>query len=143
MSEDQNKPTRFAGRVASVDRLGESVIINRGENHSIRLGDTFHIVRLGEEIRDPDTGETLGTREILVGRVQVIHVQENISTAIALDEEKVPSRPLPQPMNKQSTNSFLVLLFANQKTGHGRMTPERTLPKVRLEAQPGDYLVRV
>lgn len=135
MSDD-----RFAGKVASVDSTNNSLVINRGEKHNIRLGEVFHVVRLGDEITDPDTGETLGIREILVGRVQVMHVQETMSTAIALGEEKLASSTVDQASGK-NINPLFQLLFPTP--GRAVRSSERTLPKVSLRAQIGDLLVRV
>lgn len=131
---------RFAGKVASVDYANNAVVINRGEKHNIRLGEVFHVVRLGDEITDPDTGEPLGNREILVGRVQVMHVQETMSTAVALGEEKLGSSVVEQTTGK-NINPLLQLLFP--APGRTVRSPERTLPRVGLSANVGDLVVRI
>jgi len=57
------------------------VVINRGSLHKVRLGQKFLIYRLSnEEIKDPESGESLGYLELVMGRGKVIHVQEKMST---------------------------------------------------------------
>ncbi|WP_312538137.1 hypothetical protein [Achromobacter mucicolens] len=141
MNDVHSRNERFVGKVARVDYTNQTVVINRGEKHHIRLGEIFHIVQLGDEITDPDTGEILGTREILVGRVQVTHVQESMSTAIALAQERLPGSVVDEASGK-SVNALYQLVFPT--VGRTvRSVPARTLPKVELNASVGDLLVRV
>ncbi len=60
------------GKVAKVS--GDTVYLNVGEAQGVRVGDRFEIRRLGEVIRDPDTGEVLGGDEMKVGVVEVTKV---------------------------------------------------------------------
>lgn len=65
-----------------------SVILNIGSNHGVLPKMIFDIYDLGDEIKDPDTGESLGKWEIVKGRVMVKHVQEKLSFATVLPREK-------------------------------------------------------
>ena len=56
-----------------------TLIINRGTNHGVKNGMTFIIFEEGEEVIDPDTGESLGKYELVKGIVEVTNVQENMS----------------------------------------------------------------
>lgn len=56
------------------------VVINRGSNDNIKVGQRFLIYRLEEEIFDPVSNESLGFLEIVKGTGRVIHVQEKIAT---------------------------------------------------------------
>jgi hypothetical protein len=58
-----------AGKIAKVS--GDSVYLNVGSEAGIREGDEFDVYSAGEAIKDPDTGEVLGTNEARVGRVRV------------------------------------------------------------------------
>jgi curli biogenesis system outer membrane secretion channel CsgG len=62
----------IAGKVAKVD--GDSVFLNVGAEAGVKEGDEFDVFRPGESIKDPDTGEVLGTNEMKVGRVRVTSV---------------------------------------------------------------------
>jgi hypothetical protein len=57
------------------------IVINRGEEHGIRKGMKTLIYNLSdEEIKDLDTGESLGYLEIVKGTGVVTHIQPKIST---------------------------------------------------------------
>ena len=81
MVETQEKlEKKFPAFVASI--INEyKVVINRGIEHDIRLGQRFLIYKLSdEEIIDPITKEPLGYLEIVKGTGKVIHLQEKMAT---------------------------------------------------------------
>ncbi len=57
----------------------DEVIINKGTNHDVKSGQTFLIYSIGEEIKDPDSGEILEALEIVRGTGKITHVQEKIA----------------------------------------------------------------
>ncbi len=67
------------GKVAKI--LGNNeVVINRGRGDGVRQGMLFEIFAPeGEEVWDPDTGETLGTVEDVKARAEVTEVKERLS----------------------------------------------------------------
>ncbi len=50
---------------------GAGVIINSGKEGGVKVGDVFVVVRKGEDLIDPDTGESLGSSEEELGVIQV------------------------------------------------------------------------
>lgn len=72
----------MAGIEGKVIRVLSSteVVINRGSEHGIHSGSRFLIFVLGDEIRDPDTGESLGQLEVVRGKAKVKHCQAKITT---------------------------------------------------------------
>lgn len=64
-------------KVAKVD--GKKVTINKGTGDGIQVGQVFGVYALGEEIKDPDTGQTLSQEENKIGTVKVASVQDKIS----------------------------------------------------------------
>jgi hypothetical protein len=69
------------GKVAKVLGQGE-IVINRGRNHGVRPGMLFEVFSAeGEEVWDPDTGETLGTVEDVKARAEVTEVKERLAVA--------------------------------------------------------------
>jgi hypothetical protein len=58
-----------------------TVVINRGHEHGVEEDMRFVIYEPGEEIKDPDTDEALGNFEYLKAKIEVVNVQEKISTA--------------------------------------------------------------
>ena len=58
-----------------------TVVINQGHEHGVEEDMRFVIYDPGEEINDPDTGESLGKFEYVKAKVKVVNVQEKFSTA--------------------------------------------------------------
>lgn len=57
---------------------GSTAVVNRGED-SIRKGETYGIFLMGEELKDPQSGESLGALEIEVGIGTIIDVKPKVS----------------------------------------------------------------
>lgn len=60
------------GKIAKVD--GGKIYLNVGSDSGIKVGDRFEVKRVGEQIKDPDTGEVLGGDETVVGVVEIVKV---------------------------------------------------------------------
>lgn len=58
-----------AGKIARSD--GGTIYLNVGSEAGVKEGDEFDVFRMGEPIKDPDTGEVLGANERKVGRIKV------------------------------------------------------------------------
>lgn len=69
------------------------VVINAGRADGIRSGQRFLIYKIGDEIIDPDTNESLGRLEVIKGIGEVIHVQEKMATLQTTDKHEVQRRP--------------------------------------------------
>ena len=52
---------------------------NRGAGTDVEVGDEYNVYALGEEMVDPDTGEKLGSEEVLVGKMTVVEVSPKFS----------------------------------------------------------------
>ncbi|MNQ82203.1 hypothetical protein D3C85_972500 [compost metagenome] len=82
-------------KVASVESEFR-VVLNAGEVDGMRTGMTFVIFELGDDIIDPDTGDSLGQLERVKGKIEITHVQEKMSVGISSDFTKqripVPAR---------------------------------------------------
>jgi len=57
-----------------------TVVLNKGGEHGIGSGQRFLIYALGDDVADPDTGESLGALEVVKGTGRATHVQEKICT---------------------------------------------------------------
>ena len=69
------------GKVARVLN-GQEIVINAGNAHGVTVGMDFNVMDTnGEDIRDPDTNEVLGSIERPKVRVRVIHAQEKLAVA--------------------------------------------------------------
>lgn len=80
----------FEGSVVKVAEDGR-VIINRGEQFGVQVGQELDMVEPGELLMDPDTGEVL-EREAgkTIGRVRVTKVSEKVSYCDVVSGEKNP-----------------------------------------------------
>ena len=68
------------GKVAKI--LGNEIVINRGRREGVRQGMLFEVFAPeGEEVWDPDTGETLGTVEGVKAQAEVTEVKERLAIA--------------------------------------------------------------
>ncbi len=69
------------GKVAKI--LGNSeIVINRGRTEGVRPGMLFEVFAPeGEEVWDPDTGETLGTVEDVKAQAEVTEVKDRLAVA--------------------------------------------------------------
>lgn len=75
---DGSRPA-VQGKISKIS--GDLVYLNMGANKGVKVGDSFTVYALGEEIIDPDTGESLGSEETEVGKVEVVEVKEKYSKA--------------------------------------------------------------
>jgi hypothetical protein len=84
---------KVAERVADVlfpakvlARRDNIVTINRGDGAGVVRGDVWSVFALGEEMIDPDTKESLGREEVLVGKVKISLVTPMTSQAEILED---------------------------------------------------------
>jgi hypothetical protein len=102
-------PVVLVGKVAFIERETGDVYINLGTRHGIAPGDVFRVLREGEAITDPDTGERLGATETPVGAIEVIEVaRDKLSRTRVTDgvaEEGDVVRLLPAPTDDPAPDS--------------------------------------
>jgi hypothetical protein len=77
----------FPARVLA--RTDKQVTINRGDGTSIQPGEIWLAFALGEELKDPDTGEVLEKEKIPVGKIRIIRVGPRTSTAEVIEDNGV------------------------------------------------------
>lgn len=63
----------------AAERVWE-VVLNIGAQDGVELSQKYVIFSLGPELKDPNTGESLGCFEVVRGRGRVTHVQERMCT---------------------------------------------------------------
>ena len=66
------------------DLDGDTVTIGQG-GKTINKGEIYELVQLGKRLIDPYTKESLGFKEIPVGKVEITRVQSKQSTAVILE----------------------------------------------------------
>lgn len=70
------------------------VIINRGYDGGLKKGDVLAVFLAGEELIDPDTGESLGSSEEYIGEVKVTRINPKITFAKIIKEIDATGMPL-------------------------------------------------
>lgn len=102
LATEQNSMKNTTFKIAEIID-DKQIIINAGSNQGIRKGYKFLIYSLGDEIFDPDTGESLGQLETSKGVGEVTHVQAKMSI---LKSTKIHN----PPAKKLSPSNLLILL---------------------------------
>ena len=75
----KTKEIPFEARI--IKAAGQDVVIGAGQATGVSPGDVFAVYSLGEEMVDPDTGESLGSDESKIGTVKVSDVKEKFAKA--------------------------------------------------------------
>lgn len=74
------------------------IVINRGARDGVRLGSRFLVFGYGPEVTDPASGESLGRLEVVRGRGEIVHVQDQMATLRSVEERQTkPRRRLVRP----------------------------------------------
>ena len=72
MVEKHLQESPWHGRIVKVE--GGKLYINSGEEDGRIPGDTFTVVRAGETMLDPDTGESLGAETAKLGQIRIVTI---------------------------------------------------------------------
>lgn len=132
---------RYFGKVVSA-LDGFTIVINKGFDNDVKIGDRFLVVGLGPLITDPDTSEELGYLEIVRGKVRITHIQEKISTARSCEVEK--SSDVKEIKKVTSRGSGGISNFLGpQDTVTESITPGQETLKMLKDAQVGDLLLKL
>ena len=83
--------TSFSGEWASsIVKVEDKIVtISGGLNANLKKGDVFVVVRKGEAMTDPDTGEVLGSEDKEVGKIKITEVLDKMSKAVILQGDGI------------------------------------------------------
>lgn len=97
---------RIANRVVDVlypakvvGKSGKIVLFNRGDGFDIAKGDVWVVYAEGEEMVDPDTGESLGSVEAEVGKIRVIEVLPKVTRAEIIEDYGIDKLQIVRPQS--------------------------------------------
>lgn len=89
----QSTTEQITGRVVKL--LGDGqLLINVGLDAGVKVGDGFVIFELGDEIVDPDSGQSLGQLERVKAQLVVFHAQPLMAQLVPIDERDGEARVL-------------------------------------------------
>jgi hypothetical protein len=86
MPQEKQVPSYFGIVAKVVDHY--SLVINKGSEDGVSIGDRFQIYGIGEEVIDPESGISLGKLESVRGTGKVSHVQPKLATISCDQYEK-------------------------------------------------------
>lgn len=116
---DSNTLTSFEAKVASIiDDF--RVVINKGESDDINVGHRFLVIKIGDEIFDPDTNESLGRVEIVKGKGKVTHIQNKMATLQTIEKHEI----------KRKASSIFAIAAGTQEVSRE--------PKAFIDPEVGD-----
>ncbi|PIS47923.1 MAG: hypothetical protein COT17_00990 [Elusimicrobia bacterium CG08_land_8_20_14_0_20_51_18] len=69
------------GAVRIIKIVGKQIYINSGKTNGEEEGRVYEVYRVGEEMIDPDTGESLGSEDEKIGTAEVVKVLPKYSIA--------------------------------------------------------------
>lgn len=87
---------------------GDSVFLNRGEGAAnFNIGDVFDVYQMGEEMIDPDTGESIGSAETKIGQIVITSIQpkKSVANIIKMIEQSNPIGSICRKTTKIINNS--------------------------------------
>ena len=79
-------------------KTGQQITYNRGRDFGYPVGQIVEIFALGEDLKDPDTDESLGFEEILVGTAKVRRLTEKSSTASIIEDHGIEKAHIVRPL---------------------------------------------
>lgn len=88
------------------------IVINRGSEHQVKLGDKYIIFGYGPNLKDPVTGEDLGTLELVRGQGQIIHIQPKMSIVRSTSKQIRQGRRV----HRKNIGGILALHGATEET---------------------------
>jgi len=80
----------FPAKVAQVVDL-LTLVINRGSDDNVKMGQRFLVYGIGEDVIDPDTQQSLGALEVVRGTGVVTHLQPKLAV-LKSDQRHTPQR---------------------------------------------------
>jgi hypothetical protein len=137
---------RYYGKVvATTDEF--TIVMNKGADQGVKVGDKFLVVGLGESIVDPDTQEELERLEIVRGKVCITHVQQKISTARSYEFEKSSDVKEIKKVTTRGGKTGISLgmfggLIEPENTITESIKPGEEKQKKLHGAQIGDFLIK-
>lgn len=70
----------WAGKIIAIN-ADKTVMIKPGAQGGVKVGDTFTVYSIGQEVIDPETGLSLGAEESKAGTIQVTEVKDQFAKA--------------------------------------------------------------
>lgn len=113
---------------------GTRLVINRGSRNGLKTGDRFLVFGYGPELTDPDTGADLGRLEVVRGRAQVTHAQDELATLQST--ERRPRRAM-RRIVREASRAAAILAQIEGRVIEEELEPDEELPF--MDPEVGDF----
>lgn len=105
-----------------------SLLVNIGSREGLKRGDSVVVIERGGEVKDPESGESLGDLELVKARLTAVDVQEKMSV---LETERVKAAGGDMPLSsrmvkdsvKQEQDPGLMQVAAGELSGLPSIRP--------------------
>lgn len=119
------------------------IVINGGHEHGLREGDILEIFVEGEEIKDPETSESLGTLDIIKGKVKIKTIYEKMSLCESAEfktEKKYPAHMSALSQVAKSFENYIATEVKVSQPLNVDMTQAQQVTKVDKLIKLGDTI---
>lgn len=79
-----------------------TLLVNVGRKDGLTRGERVVVLEKGEEVKDPDSGESLGELELIKAELRATDVQERMSIVRSLVKKDISNLPLSSRMIEDS-----------------------------------------
>jgi hypothetical protein len=79
-----------------------TLLVNVGRRDGLTIGDRVVVLEKGEEVKDPDSGESMGELELVKAELRATDVQERMSIVKSLVKRDISNLPLSSRMIEDS-----------------------------------------
>ena len=102
------------------------LVINRGAEQGVKLGDRFLVFGDGPQLVDPDSGKDLGQLELVRGQGEVVHVQEQLATIRTTGRRRM--QPTKRVIRERTTMELALLGVGRGNVIEEELAPETEIP---------------
>jgi hypothetical protein len=81
-----------------IAKTDKTVTISRGEGTGVAAGQLWEVFALGQEMKDPDTGASLGREEMSVGKIRIIRVTGKTSQGTVTEDTGIDNGAIVRPV---------------------------------------------
>lgn len=81
-----------------IAKTDKTVTISRGDGTGVAAGQLWEVFALGAEMKDPDTGASLGREELSVGKIRITRVTPKTSQATITEDTGVDNGAIVRPV---------------------------------------------
>ena len=126
-------PQRIEGKISKI--LDEyNVVINKGINDGVteKMPFVIYSISPSDEIKDPDTQESLGKLELVKGYVTAVHIQERVTICAA--EKRMESKDEYSGTVTQTLSGAMIAACMGQKDD--RFTEKMNVNSAQISGMP-------